>query len=78
MNLPWDKYEYSEPFLVQTGIYTARFYVWRRNGRSGQFRLKSAGLTSVDTYRNTESPYSAPNPLELFPPLANREREDIT
>lgn len=66
MNLPWDKYEYSDPFLVNINYWTARYFMWRRNLRTGQYSLKSAGFTDVEA---TGSNRKAPNPVELLPPV---------
>lgn len=68
MNLPWDKYEYSEPFLVQVGIWKANYFVWRRNTRTGQYKLKRVGpLADVETPTGVN--HVAPNPLEMMPPV---------
>lgn len=67
MNLPWDKYEYSEPFLVQVNYDTARYFMWRRNTRTGQYKLKHAG-NAVGVECRFEK-HEAPNPLEMFPPV---------
>lgn len=68
MNLPWDKYEYSEPFLVGTSLYRAKYFMWRRNQRTGEYALKSCSITQeVVTY--DAIPPTAPNPIELLPPV---------
>lgn len=72
MNLPWDKYEYSEPFLVQTGTWSARYYMWRRNNRTGQYKLKLAGGIAHRIDIDSAENHKAPNPLEMFPPLVTK------
>jgi hypothetical protein len=67
MNLPWDKYEYSDPFLVTVGYCRNRYFMWRRNVRTGQYKLKSIGYEDVMDY--TARNHEAPNPSELMPVL---------
>jgi hypothetical protein len=67
MNLPWDKYEYSDPFLVQTTYWEAKYFMWRRNLRTGQYKLKSTGITTCVSA--TGQNHKAPNPIEILPPM---------
>lgn len=70
MNLPWDKYEYSEPFPVQVGLAIANYFSWRRNVRTGQYKLKRVG--PIESIWAFDQNYKAPNPIELFPPVLKK------
>lgn len=68
MSLPWDKYEYSEPFPVAVHYGYARYFCWRRNLRTNQYSLEGCSRDSHTIPLIGAGP-AAPNPLELLPPV---------